>query len=438
MIKRNIAPRLRELASTPGQTVGAISLELGFLLNAEPKQRPKDIAMRVEKLLTEAQASAGYDEWKAPLLRWQGKHSLMQNDFAAAITHHKAALTACAERSFGPFQGEIARDGWAIDIAENGLNPKTQGFWYRDMMRYGMFPDGLASLEDTAVWCEEFFQSDLYQPYPAVERQQMKSTDDWKLVCHALLGFSAKADWDGLRTWLKLSAAEYQRIRFVDAHRDTVLLQWIKMIQNLECKLPMAAAILPDATSADLIQLKSMLQSWRTAITLLIEAWPQQAKIADFKGQTPLMLLADHGDVDLTKLLASRLKQDDLDAQDFAGRTALHAAVASRSPECVAVVLEREPYVADKVTKDEKNTAMHTAVRFGQPESVRLILEAFPSLATQTNAKDQTPLDVARDISENWNEWKQFMTKENRQTGSIKDFEAITLMLADDNLACFA
>lgn len=423
--------RLRELAATPGQMAGSINLELAFLLNADPKLRPKDIAQRVECLLAEAKASTGYDEWKAPLLGWEGKHSLMQNDFAGAIKLHKAALEACKERGFGGSPGEIARDGWAIDIAENGLNANNQEFWYSSMMRYGMFPEGLMSLEDAAVECEKFFWSDLYHPYPGVERQQMKSTEDFRTVCHALMGFSAKSDWDSLQTWLKRSASKYQRARFVDARRDTVLLLWIKFMHGIDSQLPMAAAILPDASNQNLSQLNTMVQGWHTATKLLIEAWPQQAKIADFKGQTPLMLVADHGDVALTKLLAPL---SDVDAQDFIGRTALHSAVSGRSPECVAIVLEREPLVANKVTKDEKNTALHTAVRFGQPESVRRILEAFPGLAVQANAVGQTPFYMAMDISENWIEWTQYMRQENRQTGSSNDFEAITHMLKDNNV----
>lgn len=424
--------RLRELAATPGKTVGAISLELAFLLNADPKQRTKDIAQRVENLLAEAQASPGYDEWKAPLLRWEGKHRLMQNDFAGAIKLLKAALEACKERGFGGLPGEIARDGWAIDIAENGLNAKNQEFWYSSMMRYGMFPEGLMSLEDAAVECEKFFWSDLYHPYPGVERQQMKSTEDWSAVCHALMGFSAKSDWDGLRAWLKRSASKYQRVRFVDARRDTVLLLWINIMHGINSKLPMAATPLPEAIGHDLAQLTSMLQGWHIVTKLLIEAWPQQARIADFKGQTPLMLVVNNGDVALTKLLAPL---SDVDAQDSIGRTALHSAACGRSPECVAIVLERDPLVADKVTKDEKNTALHTAVRFGQPESVRRILDAFPGLAMQANVAGQTPLDMAKDIGENWVDWAQQMRQENRQTGSIQDFREIAQILANDSLS---
>jgi hypothetical protein len=100
--------RLRDVATSPGQTVQAIVLELSFLLNGEPKLRPKDILQRVQSLLDKAQASQGYDEWKAPLLRLRAKHWLMQNEFEKACTDFKAALEACLERGFGGVRGEIA------------------------------------------------------------------------------------------------------------------------------------------------------------------------------------------------------------------------------------------------------------------------------------------------------------------------------------------
>lgn len=118
---------------------------------------------------------------------------------------------------------------------------------------------------------------------------------------------------------------------------------------------------------------------------------------------------------------------------DYRGRTALHVAAAGRSPECVAVVLERNPDVAT-VTFGEENTALHTAVRLGVPESVRLILEEFPGLAAKANAAEQTPFEMAREIIENLPDWQSFMRKENRQTGSKADFEAIAAMLEPDRV----
>jgi hypothetical protein len=160
----------------------------------------------------------------------------------------------------------------------------------------------------------------------------------------------------------------------------------------------------------------------------LLEAWPEQAKIADFKGQTPLMMAADNGDVELTEVL---LPISDVDGQDYLGRTALHFAVAGRSPKCVALVLDRNPDV-NKVVVHEENTALHTAVRFGVPESVRLIVDEFPGLASKANAAGDIPLDMARDILEDYQGFLAFMTKQRRKTGSRENFESIFNLLANN------
>ena len=66
----------------------------------------------------------------------------------------------------------------------------------------------------------------------------------------------------------------------------------------------------------------------RRAISFIIEAWPSQAGVADIKGQTPLMLAASEGDAELVNLLAP---VSDINAQDYLGKTALHAAVSGKA-----------------------------------------------------------------------------------------------------------
>lgn len=223
-------------------------------------------------------------------------------------------------------------------------------------------------------------------------------------------GLIEYADWDGLHTWMQRHAKAFRKKNLKDARRNSVLLQWLKLHPVLSAygaKVPLKVA--------------QHMKNRQIAIRLLLEAWPEQATIADFKGQTPLMLAADNGDVELTRLLAP---MSDVDAQDYLGRTTLHAAVTGRSPECVAIVLDRNPDVA-KVTFGEENTALHTAVRFGMPESIRLILGKFPGLVSKTNATGQTPLAMAHEILENLPEWQAIMRKKNRRTGSREDFEAI-------------
>lgn len=419
--------RMGALATTQGQKVGVCVVELGFLLNGEPKQRPKDIQQRVQSLLDEALASPnGYEKWKALLLRFRAKHRLFQKDFKGldgARADFKAALDACAERGFGGLRGEIAKDGFAAEIAGEGFIPQNQQKYYRNMLGYMEFPNGVPSFEDAATECEEFFWSTLCQPYPGVERQDGLAMLQFEAVAKETFGLIECADWDGLHTWMRRHATAFRKKNLKDARRNSVLLQWLKLLHMFESKLSVFKAMVPLEMSGEMDRVAQHMKNWRVAIRLLLETWPEQATIADFKGQTPLMLAADYGDVELARLLAS-MPDMDVDAQDHLGRTALHAAVTGRSPECVTIVLDRNPDVA-KATFDEENTALHTAVRFGVPESVRLILEEFPGLVSKTNAAGKTPLAMAHEILENLPEWQAYMRKEKRRTGSKKDFEAI-------------
>lgn len=401
--------RMRDLAKTPGQKIAADVVELGHILDGAPDQWPLDVQRRVQSLLNDVQESPGYEEWKAPLLRFRAKHWLFQNDFGAASKDFDAALVACSERAFGNLRGDIARDAFATAIVINGFIPQNQERYYRNFLGYVEFSHGAPSFEDAATECEEFFWSDLYQPYPGFERQNGPAVIQFKAAFEETVHLIGKANWDGFREWMRQHAKEFRKKNLKDARRNSVLLQWLKVLHSLGGLLH-----------------PTFNENCRTAIRLLLDAWPEQAKIADFKDQTPLMLVADKGDVKLTRLLAPL---SDVDAQDHLGRTALHAAVAGLSPECVAIVLERNPDVV-LATVGEVNTALHTAVRFGAPESVRLIADEFPGLVSRLNAAKQTPLDMAHKILECFPDWCDFMRNKNRQTGSREDFEEIVVVLA--------
>ena len=228
-------------------------------------------------------------------------------------------------------------------------------------------------------------------------------------------GLIEKADWDGMRAWMLQHAKEFRKKALKGARCNTVLLHWLK----LGPELSKIGARFPQ-------KLEAHLKNRKVAIQMLLEAWPEQATIADFKGQTPLMLVADNGDVELTKLLAPL---SDIDAQDYIGRTALHAAVSGSSSECVALVLKCSPYVEDRVTIDEGNTALHTAARFGKPDNVRLILDEFPGLAGKANLTGKIPLKIAQEILVNLPRWRDYMQRQNRRIGTKEDFEKIVAYL---------
>lgn len=396
--------RLRELATTDGRRVAVIMLEAHFLLDTPEKMQIKDIQAKVQAMLDSAEHSPGYDEWKAPLLRLRAKHRLAKSDLAGAKVDFDAALKACDERAFGSVRGEIAREAFAVTIGHAGLNPQNDKRYHRQMLAYCEFPDGAPTFEDAAAECEEIFWSELYRPYPGVARMEGPAVIQYKALFEETLRVVKQADWDGFRGWLKAHEKKFNK-NFKDARRNSMLLAWVKMP-------PLRWAVV----AANL----------HNAIGILLEAWPEQAKIADFKGQTPLMLAADRGDLELVRLLAPL---SDVDAQDYLGRTVLHAAAASRSPECVELVLERQPHVADKVAAREENTALHTAVRFGVPGSVSLIAEEFPGLVDQANAAGQTPLAMAREMLIGHSEWADYMKRNGRRTGTFDDFERIIELL---------
>ena len=135
-----------------------------------------------------------------------------------------------------------------------------------------------------------------------------------------------------------------------------------------------------------------MLSIWREYIALLIEHGPvEQINLADFKGQTPLMLRAEAGDTELVALLLA--KGADPDKQDYEGRTALHAAIKSRVHECVDVLLDH-PCSSDKLTFDQRSP-LHTAVWSGNVHAVRRLLDVNPKLAWSRDVNDDTPLELA-------------------------------------------
>jgi hypothetical protein len=413
--------RMRELASTPAQLAGARVCELAALILAPAAARPVGTPARVESLLDGMEADAGYEVWKAPLLRLRARHRLLQNDLDGACQDFHAALTACVQRNYGPLRFEIAREGLATEIARDGLVPRGQEHYFRHLMQAPIRSQEGDSLEDAAVACERLFWDELYQPYHGIQPMPGQLTDNLKALIGQSLDLIKKADFDGLKAWLVRHQKKFHGVRMKDARRDSLLLLWMKQMaafKQLFTTHARAAGLRPGDRIPFLAEL-------RQAIRILVELWPDQARIADFKGQTPLMLAADDGDAAMTELLAGI---SDVDAQDYIGRTALHAAVTRNSADSVAAILDLNPDVG-KVTHDEGQTVLHTAVRFGNQKAVELIVDAFPCRAESSNAAGITPLEQARDLAANFEQWHDFMRTQNRRTGSKADFDAIVRLL---------
>ena len=427
-VREMATQRMRELARTPGQRVAAICNELNRLQSLSAKQCPTDIQTQVQRLLDEAEPYASTNEWRPVLLMQRAKHRLAQNDICGAHSDFKAALEVCSEQSCGGLRGEAAMNAWGADLTMNKLNRKDHDLYYRNMLGYMEYPQGVPSFEDAATHCEEIFWAKLYQPYPGVERIGYGSSALAFIECFGLI---EKANWDGLKNWLKTNSKNFRKKSLQEARCNSVLLQWMKLDEFMRCVSSRRAEVPPSISSQMLEKIALHREHRRAAVKILLAAWPEQVNLSDFKGQTPLMLAADKNDDVLAKIFLDA--GADVNAQDYLGRTALHSAVTGRSPKCVTLILECLPNVSTHVSYGEGNTVLHTAVRMGHPECVRLIVEEFPGLLTQENFSNETPVEMAHSILDNLTAWQDFMYKQNRQTGSRKDFEIIAAMLGSES-----
>jgi hypothetical protein len=416
-IRAMAASQMRNLAVTPAQAAGALAAELALLLNRSTPARTEDAQSRTAALLEEFEAVDKDGTWKAPFLRFRARHRLMLNDFEGAAEDYRSALNACFERNYGTLQADIAEEGLATEVAMRGLDRKTQDYWYRHIVTSAQ---GMSLFEDTAVWCDDFFWAELYQPYVGVEARKSQLTEEFKDLLLRTLKIIHDADMTRLRSWLLKHEKKLRSLTLKDVRRDSLLLLWMKQLTHLE-----RMARKPVLLGALRVGRERPGEVMRKAIRVLVDLWPEQARTCDFKRQTPLMIAADDGDAELTSVLAIL---SDIDAQDYLGRTPLHAAVAGGSSACIEFVLDLNPDV-EKVTVEEEQTALHTAVRFGNLKAVSLIAEEFPCCLNKVNAAGLTPLDLAKDLLENYEKWQAFMRKQRRRSGSLDDFQAVVLHL---------
>ncbi|MFQ1892727.1 ankyrin repeat domain-containing protein [Aeromonas veronii] len=396
--KEAAVQRLQEIAATPAETVQTILFGLNGYLNGDRKHRPKDTITKVQVLLDEAEANSGYELWKAPILQYKAKHLLASNDFEGATRLFREALDAALERNYGPVRGEIARDGLALEVAEQKLITNNHEKYYREMLAGGMMAecDTIPSIEDIARWASDYFWDDLYKPYPGIEAEirSIQSTMD-KLLNDLLPLFQA-GDEEGLQKWIKANRS-LLKSSLPDVDGNSVLMALLKMHSSFMQIMPPMKLIVPLELQSETRRFEAMLAHWRSFIGQLAQESPKQLNIPDFKGQTPLMLIAEKGDTELVTIM---LKAGaDPEIQSSSGMTALHSAIKSGVDRCVDVLLDY-PCNLDNLT-DDGQSPLHTAGWTANLHAVRRLLQQAPKLAWQRNSQGMTPLERVEYLIEN-------------------------------------
>ncbi len=371
--------RMHELAQTPEEQMQAIVVELGRLLSNDRQFRTKKTKDRVQVLLDQAEFCPVYETWRAIISQYKAKHLLAQNDFDGALKLFQAAREACKERSFGQMRCEIALDCFALELADRRLIHNHEPY-FRDMLRGNIFPIEEIPAIENAV--SDYFWDTLYKPYPGIEVMQPRSKQEIEKLEELFCKFLIEDDHDGFVAWIKKSFNPLST-RLKDVEGNSVLMLLLKLRTNARPYLRF--------TSPDL------LDRWRKYLSLMVQYGPaDQLNQPDFKGQTPLMVVAEAGDTELVKLFLS--KGAEPDKQDYEGRTALHAAIKSRVNACVDALLDH-PCRTDQLTWD-KRSALHTSAWSGNTHAAKRLLDLAPRLAWQQNVNGMTPLELIETLIE--------------------------------------
>lgn len=393
--------RLRELAITAVEKIQGIRIELSGYLDGDRKSWSKDTRAKVQALLDEAESSEGYDLWRADLLQFKAKHLLACNDFVGAGKLFKEALEAAQERNYGSLRGEVARDCFAVELANQKLIVNNHEKYFREMLAGGILGDNeqIPPIEEVARSVFGYFWDSLYKTYPGVPAERPRSLKIIEKMINDFIGLFLADDQSGWKGWIDANR-NYLKSSLPDVEGNSVLMLLVKMRTDFQKGLPwlqQVVPLVPPEALADLQQFDTMLKHWRQFIKQLAEMAPKQLNIRDLKGQTPLMLSAEYGD---TELVLTMLKAGaDPNIQDWRGVTALHSAVKSHVNSCVDALLDH-PCSLTKSTNDGRSP-LHTASWSCNMHAVERLLQLAPELARKRDEQGMTPLELAESLIDN-------------------------------------
>lgn len=421
--------RLRELAATPAETVQASLLELDSYLNGERKHRPKDTRAKVQALLNEAEASEGYELWKAAILQCKAKHLLACNDFEGASKSFREALEAGLERNYGPLRGKVAWNCLAVEVANQKLIANNHEKYYRAMLAGGMMAEckEIPTLEETARRASDYFWDTLYKPYPGVSAEKRRASGVIEKMFKELMPLLISGDQGSLQDWIKANRPLLGS-NLPDVDGNSVLMGLIKMRSHFQQSLPLMRQLTPTELQGEMHRFEAMVGHWRQFLGQLSKESPKQLNMPDLKGQTPLMLMAEDGDTELVGIMLQAGANPEM--QDWQGMTALHSASKSRVNGCVDALLDH-PCKLDKLTNEERSP-LHTASWAGNVHAVNRLMTLAPRLVWKRDSFGKTPLELAEFYFEHPDALKSLAeqrARDGKRCASKQELEAIVQLL---------
>ncbi|WHR53210.1 ankyrin repeat domain-containing protein [Vibrio furnissii] len=383
-----IIGRLNEIETTPEQSMKRILLELEYhLLNKSFDSKTEG---KVSVLIEEAKGNDDYECSKAQVLRFEAFHFIAQNKLSDAEKNFNLAIDECKKYSFGKLRGDLARDAFALAIANQKLIPNNHEKYFRDMIHWGNL-DGTDKIDIYNVSRElhEYFWESLYKFYPGYKPLFATSVSDFEAFSRDILP-CIKSNNPIAQVLKKHKALKKKQLKYPQA--DSVIMLMMKMSYEMLGKLRYYRQSMPPEVESEI---HSVFIGIIKAVREIVQEWPDIVNVSDFKQQTPLMLAAHNKDYETVEVL---LKANaDTDLRDFTGRTALHSSAASRCLKSASLLLE---FGCDgKVVNVDGSTALHTAVRFGEIPIVKLIIEKQPDLLEIRDSNGISPKELASRIA---------------------------------------
>ncbi|WP_415721260.1 ankyrin repeat domain-containing protein [Photobacterium ganghwense] len=410
-----IVERLKFLEATPTESMKRIlfELEVHLLLKTFGSKTEE----KVSALLDEAKNCDDFEFSKANILRYEALHYIAQNKLKEAEKNLNLAIDECKKYSFGKFRGLLARDAFALAIANQKLIPNNHEKYFRDMCYWGVLK-GESNIYDVSRELHEYFWEKLYQCYPNYQPLFASCSSDMEKFSRDF----EECIKNGRSIELVLKkhkALKKKQLKYPQA--DSIILLMMKMSYEMRTKLNFYKQIVQIDIANEI---SNVFSAMIIGIRKIIELWPEIVNITDFKLQTPLMLAANNRDHQTVKALLKANADPNL--QDFRGRTALHAAAASRCWKSASLLLEHGCDAA--ITNPEGSTALHTAIRMGERSIVELLIEKRPELLKIEDSKGILPEQLARQIATDpfaYELLNQFLKSEDRSVVSHGTYKKI-------------
>lgn len=394
-IKPLILKRLSELALTETHKIKKIILELNEIFTIKKFNNSTENSVKI--LLDQASTNTEYDFWSPTLLRFNAYHQIGKNNFKEAERLFNQAMDECKNFNFGPLRGELARDAFAIAISNQKLIPNNHEKYFRDIIFWGGLEApkssnaSLPSIFDVSRELHEYFWNNLYKCYPNYTPLFSNSQNDFKLFLNDIAPH-IKAGTAIDKVLKKHKHLKNKQLKHPQS--DSIIFLLMKVSYDMFAKFKEHETRI-NIQQEIMLEAKSIFKKSIHVIRAVIQEWPEIVDLSDFKQQTPLMLAANYKDYKTVEVLLNAKANPNL--KDITGRTALHAACASRCSKSANLLIENG--IDGAIANFEGSTALHTSVRLGEVNITRILLKHFPELAFIEDFDGKTPLQLAHKIA---------------------------------------